>query len=394
MAISADGQTLAVGSWSGVVTLVKTGDGAVLHSFAKYTQPVHTVAFSPDGQLLAMGNSGGTLSLWRVGDGTQLSTSRQQSIINLVAFCPDGQTLAAVHRDLTFRRVNDGMLLRTVKAFEDGAINLMFNPDGETLTSANADGILAHWRLNDGIQLRRLGEGSSKPGSAFSTNDQLYAQGSFNGAITLRRVEDGTLLRTFSDGKIAVSTLAFTPDDQVLIVGYTNGDIVFWRVEDGTVLVKVKQIGRVQYLVISANGQMLATSAGNTITVWNARDGSQLRTITEEGTVFGLTISPDGQTLAASIGNNATLRRVNDGALLHTLTADDNVIDQLTFSPDGKILVTGSMIDIARLWRVDDGACLDRISAGVSAIHAIAFSRDGTHLAFGGDTGISLWKLQ
>src|SRR6202035_5633126 len=106
--------------------------------------------------------------------------------------------------------------------------------------------------------------------------------------------------------------------------------------------------------------------------------------------------SPDGQLLATG-GSLRTIQIVNlaTGALAATIPSQDAPV---AFSPDGRTLAT---CGIVRQWRGDHGHPRDvtlwdvpdrkercRLRVGQSTIGSLAFSPDGRLLATGSDGGV------
>jgi hypothetical protein len=104
VAISADGQTLASGSYDKTINLwnVKTGD--LLRTLTGHEYRVSSVAISANGQTLVSGSVDDKINLWNVKTGDLLHTlTGDENFVYSVAFSPDGQTLASGSEDTTIR---------------------------------------------------------------------------------------------------------------------------------------------------------------------------------------------------------------------------------------------------------------------------------------------------
>jgi WD40 repeat protein len=78
MALSADGQLVASGSFDGMVRLWEASSGQPLATLSGHTGGVYGVALSADGQLLASSGDDGTVRLWEARSGTSLRTLRAE----------------------------------------------------------------------------------------------------------------------------------------------------------------------------------------------------------------------------------------------------------------------------------------------------------------------------
>ena len=55
----------------------------------------------------------------------------------------------------------------------------------------------------------------------------------------------------------------------------------------------------------------------------------------------------------------------------------DGSVDAVAFSPDGKLVLTGSYDDTVRLWEVAGGRLVATLSGHKGTVKAVAFSPDG-----------------
>ncbi len=177
LAISANGQRLAVGGWSDIVALHRFRDERLDLENEIYTGIMHCLAFSADGRLLAGGGYETTVGLWDVEQSNQINTLRGHSnVVQAVAFSPKGNVLASGggDRDVLIWQVSDGRLLDRLHGHRNVIRALTFSADGELLASASEDRTVRVWRIRDTSLLYTLDGHTGGVTNVVFTPDQQY----------------------------------------------------------------------------------------------------------------------------------------------------------------------------------------------------------------------------
>jgi WD40 repeat protein len=93
VAVTADGKTLASGSYDATIKLWDLATGKEIAPLLGHTAAVYSVAFAPDGKTLASGSHDDTARLWDVASRKEIATLRHAYHVKRVVFTPDGKTL-------------------------------------------------------------------------------------------------------------------------------------------------------------------------------------------------------------------------------------------------------------------------------------------------------------
>ena len=191
MAVSPDGQLIALPGANHTVKIYHTADGTLVQTLVGHTQDITGLAFSHDGSLLASGaffdGSNDVIKLWNVSNWTLV-----RNLSGPFLFGP-------------FMAIN-------------------FSAD-DALISASCESVPAVWHVSDGAFIRSFPVSGL---TRFSPDGTLLAIAS--NPIHIHRTSDWVQVASLSDQNQA---LAFTPDSHYLAVGGSS-QIQFWRVSDWT----------------------------------------------------------------------------------------------------------------------------------------------------------------
>ena len=144
-------------------------------------------------------------------------------------------------------------------------------------------------------------------------------------------------------------------------------------------------------LAYSAKARLAATYTWTRIRLWDLETGKEVRKWTGHGSDFVMSVSfsPDGKRLLTAIlGGPVRIWEVESGQGLK----DGRGASCAAFSPDGKRVASGG-VGVVRVWDAESGKELRRYEGHTKLVVSVAYSPDGKRIASASEDGtVRIWR--
>ncbi len=265
-----------------------------------------------------------------------------------------------------------------------GVTTVDFSSDGRSIVTGSTDRRVKIWNADTGRAELQLPPEHTQPltTATFSPNDdQILLTASHDGTARIWNVAERRVLRVLEHGEAgaparAVRAAIFSPNGQHVLTAGDDGKLRIWDAANGQAISTIEVGSPVLCATYSADGtQILAGSDNGRAMIFDAASGQPLvRYLGHTAAINSVAFSPDGRraltgssdrtaklwdtmppgvvtdAAAAAPADQVAAEIARDGKELLTLAHHDQAVTSVSFSPDGRSILTAGLDGTAMLW--------------------------------------------
>ncbi|MCA9264210.1 MAG: PD40 domain-containing protein, partial [Planctomycetales bacterium] len=378
-----------------------------LHTLTGHRDRLTCVAFSPNGRTLATGGIDKRVLFWDVMHGVRLETRDHLDEVQGLAFAPNGEVLAAADRGGAIvvwpvpveqqgserpplNNASETAPIQRVHAHEGRVYSVVFAHDSDELYSTGADGRVYRWHLAPAEMEIQLPTHGRTFDLAFITPDQLVTAA--DQGVRVYDSRSGALKQTLEGDTQRWQSVTVSPS-RWLAAGGLDGNVVVWDLRTWKAWRRWHFDDSVDLnqLAFSPDGKLLAVALWSVgrVRLMDVGTGNEVGRWEAE-LVNAVTFSPDGRYVVADSLNDVLIWDMASGMLVHRMAGHASTIRALSFPPNDDRLISSSKDRTAKVWDTAEGALLTSLSGHRAEVWTLACSPNGRTLTTADQSGTIL----
>ena len=411
----ADNKTIVVGSEDSSIQLWDARSGKTVRQIDFSPMRLHASVVTPDGSAIAIVKAfylqlsreyNVELRIEDAMSGEELTKIRwiepMQDSTCCLTVSPRGDVVAVGTRSGKVRVLDrrDGKELKSTELDRGELQSMTFSPAGDRIALAGRRAVKQwKWQEDDLISFGDLARGGQVV-AYLSDGDQLLVGADDQHAARIFDAHNGDLKQILQgkSGHYYYGSVGISPDNKRVAVPGQQ-EIEVFDLSTGQVERTLSGGRRPSSTAYSRDGQLLAWGSGSTVHVVDLSTGKQLNDRFEGHgePAYELTFTPDGkQVVSAGMDGDIRIWDAATGRLEQTLRHDSGKwVSGLAVSPDGNQILSCALDDSVRLWDIDSSKQIFKLfghgQTGGNRMTLSEFVEDDRLCSFGIDLYLRLY---
>ena len=296
--------------YKGLYNVAKTFGGSDYKSLEGHQGAVRSMAFPDNSQTFFSSGSDGQVLKWNLSNGNSQLIASDNEIVDVMATSPDGSLLATGSDNAIIRiyPVSGSGMAYKLEGHTGIIKSIVFTPDNKYLYSSSRDGSMLKWDLATHKSTPVL-TGTETVISIDISESGKYLAGAYeSGIVHIWDLDKDIEVDPIVSDNGTINIIRFD-DSGTLAIGFQNGAVELWNVEGGTVKTVIRgHSARISDISFnSAFPQMATGSTDGMVKIWNMEDLTEPPITLDDnnGYVLAISFSPDGKILVSGADSDS-----------------------------------------------------------------------------------------